>query len=118
MDIAIYINNYNKEKILMVNDPWQRLVNAILNQTNIDWRKNIKIYEKKKKEREQAIRELFQIIQFIYSDWYRYLTNGESPQDDIAQRMIEKISNPELKKEIINFTKKTRENYLKEKRSG
>lgn len=55
--------------------PYESLANAIILQAVKDFRKCIKVVKRNGRNKEQAIREMREIVEFIKSPWFRVLTN-------------------------------------------
>ena len=55
--------------------PYENLANAIILQAVKDFRKCIKAVKRNGRNKEQAIREMRRIVEFIKSPWFRVLTN-------------------------------------------
>ena len=56
-------------------NPYANLANAIVLQAVKDFRKCIKEVKRNGRNKEQAIREMRKIVEFIKSPWFRVLTN-------------------------------------------
>lgn len=56
-------------------NPYANLANAIVLQAVKDFRKYIKVVKRNGRNKEQAIREMRKIVEFIKSPWFRVLTN-------------------------------------------
>lgn len=56
-------------------NPYANLANAIVLQAVKDFRKCIKVVKRNARNKEQAIREMRKIVEFIKSPWFRVLTN-------------------------------------------
>lgn len=56
-------------------NPYANLANAIILQAVKDFRKCIKVVKRNSRNKEQAIREMRKIVEFIKSPWFRVLTN-------------------------------------------
>ena len=56
-------------------NPYANLANAIILQAVKDFRKCIKVGKRNGRNKEQAIREMRKIVEFIKSPWFRVLTN-------------------------------------------
>lgn len=79
-----------------------RLVWAILDRTLRDWDKNAKLLWSKPL-RVLAMYELKQIINFVMSDWYIYLTEGNSPQETIVKGLINRVTYENCKRELFKY---------------
>lgn len=55
--------------------PYENLANAIILQAVKDFRKCIKVVKRNGRNKEQAIKEMREIVGFIKSPWFRVLTN-------------------------------------------
>mgnify|MGYP006907969647 CR=1 FL=1 len=55
--------------------PYENLANAIIIQAVKDFRKCIKVVKCNGRNKEQAIKEMREIVGFIKSPWFRVLTN-------------------------------------------
>lgn len=55
--------------------PYESLANAIILQAVKDFRKCIKVVKRNGRNKEQAIREMREIVDFIKSPWFRVLTD-------------------------------------------
>ena len=55
--------------------PYENLANAIILQAVKDFRKCIKVVKRNGRNKEQAIKEMREIVGFIKSPWFRMLTN-------------------------------------------
>lgn len=55
--------------------PYENLANAIILQAVKDFRKCIKTVKRNGRNKEQAIREMREIVDFIKSPWFRVLTS-------------------------------------------
>lgn len=93
---------------------WNRLASAILLQAVRDWRIN-KRELKNKRKRDIAMRELKSIIDFINSDWFLYLTNGDTAQKDYSRRLIQDIEDKKDQKELTNYMEKSYQRYKRSK---
>lgn len=82
-----------------------RLVWAILDNTLRDWDKYAKCLWSKPM-RVLAMYELKQIINFVLSDWYIYLTEGNSSQETIINGLINRITYEDVKGELLEYAKK------------
>lgn len=56
-------------------NPYANLANAIILQAVKDFRKCINVVKRNGRNKEQAIREMRRIVEFIKSPWFRVLTN-------------------------------------------
>lgn len=85
-----------------------RLANAILQRSVIDFRVYARKYNKakerlanfkgKEKEREKIERilfisqkEMYDVIAFIMSDWFKILTQFNTPQEDCAKKLLKMV---------------------------
>lgn len=55
--------------------PYESLANAIILQAVKDFRKCIKVVKRNGRNKEQAIKQMREIVGFIKSPWFRVLTN-------------------------------------------
>ncbi len=60
-----------------IDECYQSLANAIILQAIKDFRKCLKIVKKNGRKKEQALKEMQDIIEFIKSPWFKILTNLE-----------------------------------------
>lgn len=56
-------------------NPYANLANAIVLQAVKDFRKCIKVVKRNCRNKEQAIKKMRKIVEFIKSPWFRVLTN-------------------------------------------
>lgn len=96
----------------MNDERWNRLASAILLQAVRDFRTSVKDLRNAKRK-DVATREMKLIIDFIFSDWFMYLTNGNSPQIDCANTLIKQIKDEEKAKELRGYVAKKFEHYKK-----
>ena len=90
----------------------ERLTWAILHQALVDWGKQAKLLWSSAM-RVLAMRELKQLINFVMSDWYVYLTDGNSCQETILNGLIDRITYNDAKKELYEYAKsKSKKPYL------
>lgn len=80
-----------------------RLITAILMQAIRDWKKYVKEANSPKK-RNTSLYELKRIIDFIYSDWFVYLTNANCPQTDCVNGLIAQVFDNKLKEELMDYS--------------
>ena len=60
-----------------IDECYQSLANAIILQAIKDFRKRLKIVKKNGRKKEQALKEMQDIVEFIKSPWFKILTNLE-----------------------------------------
>lgn len=100
----------------MENKGWNRLACAIVNQAVLNWHKYVKILKKTEYQLEHPrndreivnsqtqydlmICELRDIIVFIRSDWFKYLTNSNASPKEAENELFKMI--PEHKQEILD----------------
>lgn len=70
--------------------PYENLANAIILQAVKDFRKCIKAVKRNARNKEQAIMEMREIVDFIKSPWFRALTNLD-PQV-LLEKLEEEVS--------------------------
>ena len=88
-----------------MDDKWNRLATAILMQAFSDWKLHVKELRNKKKQ-SLAIAELKQLIDFIMSDWFLYLTEYNCPQDDCVMALLNQIKIPSIYKLLYDHYQK------------
>ena len=60
-----------------IDECYQSLANAIILQAIKDFRKCLKIVKKNCRKKEEALKEMQDIVEFIKSPWFKILTNLE-----------------------------------------
>lgn len=55
--------------------PYEKLANAIIVSAVNDFRKDIKIVEIGRRNKDAAIKDMQEILEFIRSDWFKVLTD-------------------------------------------
>ena len=60
-----------------IDECYQSLANAIILQAIKDFRMCLKIVKKNGRKKEQALKEMQDIVEFIKSPWFKILTNLE-----------------------------------------
>ena len=95
----------------MNDNRWNRLATAILLQAVRDWRAHNKELKNIKK-RDIAMRELKSIIDFINSEWFLYLTNGDRAQLDYCRRLIQDVESKKDQKELTAYMNKSHQRFI------